>query len=312
MAEHDMSVVVSELNKLKKNELIDLITSFKLPNSATNSHLINYVKNLKKLDSGNEFFDGVDTLTVSKSNQCNNNECLRIKTEVKYIRSELETVSKLTSHLEKRTQEQEDLIFLLKKSSSAFSVEDAPSVNTKIIHKELINAANSNDINASRFCEQKTVDDTGEEKRKLHSEDNAAKSSRFKEHNKNNRNSKTNGNSQSGKRVNKSPKPVIGMYDSNNVKSVLKKGYLHVYRLQSSTTEVDLLNLLKTTAPHINFECELLNKNDKTCSFKLSFPLNLVKDVYKAEIWPKGAAVKRFFFKKTSNFAEDLNHQQKT
>ena len=79
-------------------------------------------------------------------------------------------------------------------------------------------------------------------------------------------------------------------------------GYLHVYRLNPSTTTENLKECLRETAPHIKFECKELHKNEFTCSYMVSFPITHVNDVYDPEIWPEGAVVNRFNFPKVRNF----------
>ena len=102
-------------------------------------------------------------------------------------------------------------------------------------------------------------------------------------------------------------KPVIGSNNSINinVRTVPKKGYLHVYRCDASTTPSEILGCLKETAPHITFGCEILKKSETTTSFKVDFPIQHHREVYAPNIWPEGAAVRRFTFPRAQNF-----HQQ--
>lgn len=100
-------------------------------------------------------------------------------------------------------------------------------------------------------------------------------------------------------------KPIVGTNKSiSTVKSVLKLGYLHVYRLQPSTTPENLRDILSTTASTIDFYCEQLFKNDKTCVYEIEH----VKDVYNPNIWPEGALVNRFRFRR--NFRVQASDQQ--
>lgn len=104
--------------------------------------------------------------------------------------------------------------------------------------------------------------------------------------------------------VHKRRRPIIGVganTDSFNVKTVPKLGYLHVYRIDPSTTTQNLCDYLKQSAPSINFTCEYLNNNSTSNSFLVSFPIHHVKEVYNPEIWPNGACVNRFLFPKESN-----------
>ncbi|KAK9720595.1 hypothetical protein QE152_g21999 [Popillia japonica] len=104
-------------------------------------------------------------------------------------------------------------------------------------------------------------------------------------------------------------KPIIGSKNSTNIHTVARRGYLHVCRLSSSTTVEDLLNTLKETAPEINFEYEILKQSENASSFRVSFPMEHVTEVYNPEIWPRGVATRRFYFKK-SNFGKATMSQQ--
>lgn len=96
-------------------------------------------------------------------------------------------------------------------------------------------------------------------------------------------------------------KPVIGSTTSETIKSVQRLGYLHVYRLALNTTADDLKAFLVRTAPDIEFDCRPLNSTDRSTSFRVSFPIQHVKEVYNPSLWPSGAHVNRFYFPRTSN-----------
>lgn len=117
---------------------------------------------------------------------------------------------------------------------------------------------------------------------------------------------KTNSNRLSQKRTYR--KAVVGANKNvTAVKSVPKLGYLHVYRLSPETTPTDLLQALKITAPHIPFKSEPLYKNDKACSMIVTFPIAYVHEVYDPEIWPEGAMVNRYKFRKSQNFPKQAS-----
>lgn len=70
-------------------------------------------------------------------------------------------------------------------------------------------------------------------------------------------------------------------------------------------TTSELSSILNKTAPSIKFECEEWNRTDNSCSFKVAFPIENVDKVYDPNIWPCGAAVRRFKFPKQKNFQEN-------
>lgn len=105
------------------------------------------------------------------------------------------------------------------------------------------------------------------------------------------------------------PEPVIGSNEGDGtVCAVEKLGYLFVYRMNPETTEDGLGEYLKNAAPKIKFQCSLVKKTDMSSSFRVSFPLSCLREVYEPDIWPKGAAVRRFFFRRDSggNFREKM------
>lgn len=100
----------------------------------------------------------------------------------------------------------------------------------------------------------------------------------------------------SGKQVNRRVSVIGSNNTVNTVTAVQKKSYLHVYRINPNTTVSDLDDYLKQTAPNFGFRCEILRQSGESVSFKVSFPMEYVDKVYNPEIWPSGAAVRRFFF----------------
>lgn len=92
---------------------------------------------------------------------------------------------------------------------------------------------------------------------------------------------------------------IIGSNDgTGKVSAVERLGYLFVYRLGPNITEEELDEYLKNVAPTINFRSTLVKKSDLSTSFRVSFPLSHVDEVYEPGIWPKGAAVRRYFFRR--------------
>ncbi|KAG5858250.1 hypothetical protein JTB14_006419 [Gonioctena quinquepunctata] len=87
--------------------------------------------------------------------------------------------------------------------------------------------------------------------------------------------------------------------NKNDIKTIPKLGYLHVFRLSSEGTEASLTSFLKQSAPEIHFRCEKLKrKDDMPASFKVAFPLSKVNEVYNPDIWPRKCTVQRFTFLK--------------
>ncbi|KAG5882307.1 hypothetical protein JTB14_025295 [Gonioctena quinquepunctata] len=100
-----------------KNELIDIILTFKLPPTVNNVQLINYFSKFVGSDVKQGSYD-VDKLHNTSENKiCIH--CEQLAEDHSALKKELDCVSKLTFHLEKGTQEQEDLILLLKQFNNS-------------------------------------------------------------------------------------------------------------------------------------------------------------------------------------------------
>ncbi|KAB0799732.1 hypothetical protein PPYR_07649 [Photinus pyralis] len=84
----------------------------------------------------------------------------------------------------------------------------------------------------------------------------------------------------SPKRVNRRRNVIIGKSKTDEIKTVPKMGYLHVFRLFPTESAESLLGFLKKSAPLIQFSCEqLIQKNNSSASFKVSFPMSNVEEV---------------------------------
>ncbi|KAG5895748.1 hypothetical protein JTB14_029518 [Gonioctena quinquepunctata] len=100
----DVALLVKELNKLKKDELVDLMIKKQLPSDRNSALLTEFVTKMYSAEVTEQISD---TTHPSPDAVCDKVVCTKIS-------ADFETLKKLTYHLEKRTQEQEDLILLLK------------------------------------------------------------------------------------------------------------------------------------------------------------------------------------------------------
>lgn len=280
----DNTLLSEELNKLKKDQLIDIIVYQKLPCNIKSELLTKYVMVQREKVVNNEKL------------VCQSQSCVKTKGDVQTLRNEIETMQKLIFQLEKRAKDQEDLIYLLKETNNIFlnntKTNDKPSTSNQ-----------SNNIYKRHTIEKHDHDKT-DHQQKSYSE--VTKTEQVKTFQKD-----INTNMTNHLPARKSPqkrhkyKPIIGNNNdvSANIKTIPKKGYLHVCRLHPDTASEELLSYLKITAPTIAFECEEFNKTQNTKSFKVIFPIEHCKEIYNPKIWPNGAAVRRFTFRK-KNFQE--------
>ena len=88
-----------------------------------------------------------------------------------------------------------------------------------------------------------------------------------------------------------------GNTTSTTLKSVPKMAYFHVSRLEPSTTEESIVELLRKYVSQV--QCEKLNSKMPNiyASFKITIPLNEKDKIINPELWPNGITVNRFFFR---------------
>ncbi|KAK9685157.1 hypothetical protein QE152_g38264 [Popillia japonica] len=99
-------------------------------------------------------------------------------------------------------------------------------------------------------------------------------------------------------------KSIMGNNDSTiTLKTVPKKAYLHLDRMHPETTPENLLQYLQLAAPEIRFDCEQIRRDNITTSFKITYPIEKIEEVYNPKLWPKGAIIRRYFVPR-KNFQE--------
>lgn len=279
-------LLISELNKLNKKTIIDILVTKTIVNDVTSDVTKNFFKFL---------FDNGDNHTNTAVARDSNGDCDKSRTfsekeckcgevdkENCYLKKEVSLLSRFNEHLEMRVKDLDCILQLRRiernpvsaNEKSLSSIQHLSQKSDKISDRNVnIKPAVSSGRNSTR-TEQSAVHVN-----------------------------KAGGITESGNNIDKKRtyrrSSIVGT--NNVVKSISaipKKGYLHVYRLDAKTTVSGLKGYLKQTAPDIDFECELLKQSDLTASFKVMFPIVHVQSVYNPEIWPNGAAVRRFVFRR--------------
>lgn len=322
-------VLVQELNKVNKKDLINILVFKKVPPNVTISKVLcDFFKKLsvsavsEKIDD-DCFYDSSEVI----NSECDKVKCIKLPIENEAFRNEIKLQRSMILHLERRINDQEVIIDLLKTNCN------------KKNNSNVINCSwpTSNEITGNTTCDNVQADKakTTTIVKNIESESNNIYLHQTKEisstlplpkrqmsqkyntptqqiptqtlkHNPDvNRSSSSNASTPSNvsSRINQFQqrrKTVIGSNNNTTLKAISKLGYLHVYRLDSKTTSEDLQNYLQQTAPKIKFSCELLKKTDKAVSYIVSFPLEHVKEVYDPKLWPCGACVRRYIFRKHS------------
>lgn len=306
-----------ELAKLKKSELVDMILENKskncINNSANSSDLTNRQSVVREKHDEEDFSDSEDTFL--NNSRCDRAACVKVNFHQSFLLKENKTLKNLVTHLEKRLNDQEEIIRLLKlnnvssKVNKTYSKHVTPTPSTsglKNIEELNSNISSPHDKSLSDKSKpgQKSyssVVKTPQISTNMITADQVSAAVNNAQMVTKTRYSSMNHNK--GIKTNKI-KPVIGTNNNlNQITTIPKLGYLHVYRLGPQTTQDVLMDCLKLTAPNINFSCEKLEKKDNsTTSFKVTFPIKHWREVYAPEIWPDGAAVARFTFPRGRNF----------
>lgn len=295
MADGNIDLLSIELKKLTKSDLIDIIVKKMIPSAVNSDALKKFLENtFSKCENweGNDVSH--DSVDITPQNAA-------VDPQVKKLKSDLEFSSRLIYQLEKRTEEQSDLIILLKKGNSISELNINKNIQQRSGKNESMPSQSNTKTNKNIASGSKqTISPT------------AVNAGITYAHAANTMNSLININSDQHSEREKLPfrprvksKPIIGASRAQNsaVKTIPKQGHLHVYRLEPSVTSEALCEFLKSSVPDIIFTCEkLVKKNNNTSSFRVSFPLNEVEKVYNPTIWPSGAMVKRFRFLKNQNF----------
>lgn len=304
-----------ELDKLKKAELIELIIKNKVPD-AFNSDVIN--KFLLKRSEVKLTSSSDKNLNDATACSCDKQDCVQVYYGLQNCKYENSFLEKNIQLLQQRITDLEYIIELLKLKEDNFNMNTvtvAPSSamksdksrirtdNVKSIQMPSASTSAKNEPKNSHHIDRHTTS----HKKHKHAENKDTEPQKQNTSIHTFTMNEVNAAIKSSQEVLvKKPiisynprqrKPIVGINKNNsNVRTVPKLGYLHVYRLDPATTPQELKNCLSKTASQIPFNCEVLNKTERTCSMKVSFPIQYVKEVYNPEIWPDGALVNRFRF----------------
>lgn len=340
-------VLISELNKVNKKDLINILVYRKVPSNVTlNDTLSDYFNKLCLISGKDDkiedelFHDTADDIVY----MCDKPKCIKNSVQCEAYRNEVLLLKTTIHHLEGRIKDQGVIIDLLQindnrianNNKQHFSGPSQPSsgltTNAKRSDKNNSGKDNGNckynrepnQVNCRSACE------SGNRKVSDNVKSPSSSSSRVMQ----NALSTVNGQQQQKPKITlhevnsavndavrntlrpfsnltvRNRKPIIGSSLNSSVTAVPKRGYLHVYRLSPQTSADALLQYLKGTAPEIDFTCESLYCGDKSSSFKVSFPIERVNDVYEPNIWPTGSCVRRFIFKKSTIINRNQNFLQ--
>ena len=318
MADRVDPSVARELDKLKKAELIDIIINNKLPEGTNNDVLNKYLKKYRAFNHNNSENNNISESDPCDEVKCDKKECVKTYYSLKNSVSEKVLMENNIQLLYQRISDLEHIIALLKskdENGKNKTISDVPSTvvnsdNHQQKSSETAKTSQSNKTTSKANLNQ--IGETGSwqtvsyknNKQPLRNKSQDVQKSPDKNQHIFTAEEVSNAirsseiRNKQYKYTTSHRKPIIGSNKNiSSVKAVPKLGYLHVYRLNPSTTPQELCNFLSQTAAHIHFKCDSLFKNEKTCSMMVTFPINHVREVYNPDIWPDGALVNRFIFK---------------
>ncbi|XP_063921238.1 uncharacterized protein LOC135136039 [Zophobas morio] len=274
----DADTLCTELNKLKKSDIISLIIHQELPAYVNNNKvLIDFAKTLSESalvisrtrsnDDSIEYSDAMDDAIEDHENL--------IKT-CEFVKRENSTLNKLNSHLEKRTTDQETIIRLLhvQVNLTTTSVPSAKITNNqhKVIDKRKKKETDEY-ISKQKEDTSKTRPSTKSVNRLKTTVNDSDEQNQMK-YVVNGKKSITN----------------KGTYSNNNsFAEVTKRAWLHLGKVQLNTTPEQVQNYLQTTFPNKQFIVEQLptRENANSISFKIGADYSLLEELQNEENWPE-------------------------
>lgn len=345
-------VLVNELSKINKKDIINILVYRKIPTGIVLNSVVNeFFNNLGVRSENSKTKTNCSSdIEGEVATECENIQCIKQCLQSKSYHNERNLLRNMTQHLEHRIRDQEVIIQLLQKNVNENNNNKidiphditVPSSGQRLKHSHITNDKQHTVSAENRNLTLSNVKGhINSEKRNNNGEQcsiaTASQPANDKNHPRQNTSHSNITLSQVNKAVdgavantlsaytrtrpirkqhNNNRKTVIGTNNNSSIKAVPKLGYLHVYRLSPQTTTDHLKQHLARSAPNIDFNCEVLNTNDKSTSFMVSFPIEFVGEVYDSDIWPSGACVRRYIFKRNvpnqPNFQNISSANQRT
>lgn len=141
MADNDINQLTQELNKLRKNDLIEIIIHKRLPEIHQGNEIIE--KFLNNQDSNDIFMETHE----KQIDMCHNSECLKVADSLGNCKRELELQSKLINQLEGRVADQILIVNLFKSQQKS---EVTYMTNKRQINNDEVSNSETNDLSKSK------------------------------------------------------------------------------------------------------------------------------------------------------------------
>lgn len=289
MTSSDNELLYAELSKINKKDIIQALVYNKYNDGISASSVlsdffekisVNRVSHTHNEDS--LFCESRDNLQLP----CKEIECLKGKMLNDSMKLEIRLLNQNIFHMEKRLEDQNEIITLLKNQNNGRVVSAPPSTFVNAKFKDKVDKSEKRKTKPNKSALQISNQDNIHKDDvlvmnddKSHQMDAAGGRDAFVIEQ---ANTATNVATVDKMTVNKltertenrvsrksRQKPIVGTNSSTRVlQSVPKMGYLHVYRLDPKTTANDLELFLKDSAPDIVFGCKELKKTERSCSLR--------------------------------------------
>lgn len=281
---NDINTAASELNKLKKSELIDIILTGNIPEQVSLNEEIR-----KTISEKATYSETIEVKTSENEvSGCDNKVCLAL---MKFKNEQIEMLQQIVKVQEKRAIDQELIINLLnsfENKPKAKLQETVKYVNVDT-EKRTTSDPKSKDNRRALYSQAVTQTNTAAVSVK------ATPTSIEKEHgeivNKNILSTENN----EWKTQKKRKKPIFGTATETQIKGSMKYADFHVYRIQPKTEEEDLINYLKAQGIATVKCCKMISKHpEEYASFKVSIPQDYTEKIQDPSTWPQYACINRF------------------
>lgn len=310
-------VLASELDRLRKFELIDIIINAKLPDHVTSEPLINFVKKFSERTSQKS--DGIsESENLDRVHKLNTPETEYLNLQIKYLQ-ELLTESSDKNNILKQNNN-----LLLEKIQAIENKQEIPTKN-QVNNKKDIPQSNtpeipSNIYGVDSFTYAKVTSAMGQ-KMAGHGNYQTQKSQNDNQSNLNPNSKQTNTPQETVLKHNNSekdeedafteikrkkrrrarvPEKNIGTGQHNpNFSGQERKVWIYIYRVKRNTTPHMIEEYLSTKEELKDTEItvkEIPSDENRLKRFVLSAPLEMKEVLYKSDTWPSGVGIKRFDF----------------
>lgn len=299
-AKMDDSAVIAELNKFKKQELIELILYKRVPSQYVDNVVI--VEVCKKWNSGcncveNNAFSSLVTESVES---CDKPVCIRTKYKLEATGMERDMQKRLIYQLEKRAAEQEMIIDILRKGNKLINPIKYDNKRENNGQLPASDGTSRKPTNTTEVIETKTYADKTAGDNTVNQNKPPGRGVNEPDKNLNivNRNQLRSSKHEKGTES-RGGRQIVGNNKDSTLSAIPRRGYLYVSRLSPETEVNDVLQHLRKSAPHISFNVECISSGTASSSFRVDYPLECIDTVYSPTLWPAGATVRRFFFDRT-------------